>query len=169
MASAFRTLMNAVYAVCASVAGVALVAIAGVIPWAVYTRYVLNRAASWPEPTAVLLMIVLTFFGAAVCYRADLHMRVSFFASLLPPAGQRLCAILVELLMASIALFMIGWGLKLVEATWQNSVPDFPALSVGATYLPIPIGGAALLLFVIERLAIGPPGALRRQTGVAFE
>ena len=59
MASAFRTLMNAVYAVCASVAGVALVAIAGVIPWAVYTRYVLNRAASWPEPTAVLLMIVL--------------------------------------------------------------------------------------------------------------
>ena len=169
MASALRALMDAVYAVCASVAGVALVAIAAVIPWAVYTRYVLNRAASWPEPTAVLLMIVLTFFGAAVCYRAGLHMRVSFFASLLPPAGQRLCAILVELLMALIALFTVVWGAKLVDETWQNSVPDFPALSVGATYLPIPIGGAVLLLFVIERLAIGPPTPPRRETRAAFD
>ena len=30
-------------------------------------------------------------------------------------------------------------------------------MSVGVTYLPIPLGGAALLLFVIERLAIGAP------------
>ena len=169
MAAPIRALMDAVYAVCAAVAGAALVSIAAVIPWAVYTRYVLNRAASWPEPTAVLLMIVLTFFGAAACYRAGLHMRVSFFASLLPPAWQRLCGILVEMLMALIALFMIAWGAKLVAVTWQNSVPDFPALSVGATYLPIPIGGAILLLFVIERLAIGPPARARHQTVAAFE
>jgi len=94
---------------------------------------------------------------------------MSFFVSLLPPLGRRLCEILVELLMALIALFMMAWGIKLVDATWQNSVPDFPALSVGATYLPIPIGGAALLLFVIERLAIGPPPPPRRETGVAFD
>jgi len=169
MTSAIRALMDAVYAACAFIAGVALVSISVVIPWAVYTRYIVNHAASWPEPTAVLLMIVLTFFGAAVCYRAGLHMRMSFFVSLLPPLGRRLCEILVELLMALIALFMMAWGIKLVDATWQNSVPDFPALSVGATYLPIPIGGAALLLFVIERLAIGPPPPPRRETGVAFD
>ena len=69
-------------------------------PWAVYTRYVLNRAASWPEPMAVLLMIVLTFFGAAACYRVGLHMRVGFFVSLLPERLQRATALLVELLMA---------------------------------------------------------------------
>ena len=60
--------------------------------------------------------------------------------------------------MALIALFMINWGIKLVAATWQNSIADFPSLSVGVTYLPIPIGGAILLLFVFERLAIGPRG-----------
>ena len=54
----------------------ALVLISAVIPWAVFTRYVLNSAASWPEPTAVLLTIVLTFFGAAACYRANVHMSV---------------------------------------------------------------------------------------------
>jgi TRAP-type C4-dicarboxylate transport system permease small subunit len=169
MTSAIRTLMDALYGLCMWVAGSALVLISAVIPWAVYTRYVLNRAASWPEPTAVLLMIVLTFFGAAACYRVGLHMRMSFFASLLPPPGQRACAFLVELLMALIALFMVRWGIRLVAATWQNSVPDFPSLSVGVTYLPIPLVGAILLLFVIERLTIGPPAQPTRETSAAFE
>jgi TRAP-type C4-dicarboxylate transport system permease small subunit len=48
-------------------------------------------------------------------------------------------------------------GTGLVEATWSNSIADFPALSVGVTYLPIPIGGVILFLFVIERLTIGTP------------
>jgi TRAP-type C4-dicarboxylate transport system permease small subunit len=169
---ALRRLMDALYGVCVIVAGVALVLISAVIPWAVYTRYVLNRAASWPEPMAVLLMIVLTFFGAAACYRVRLHMRVGFFVSLLPATAQQVMALVVELLMALVALFMIEWGIKLVAATWQNSIADFPALSVGLTYLPIPIGGAILLLFVFERLVIGPPPQpIRGEHGaaVAFE
>jgi TRAP-type C4-dicarboxylate transport system permease small subunit len=157
MTPALRRLMDVLYAACVAIAGAALVLISAIIPWAVYTRYVLNRAASWPEPTAVLLMIVLTFFGAAVCYRAGLHMRMSFFVSLLPPRRQRVAAVVVELLMALVALFMIDRGAKLVATTWQNSIPDFPSLSVGLTYLPIPLGGAVLFLFVIERLLLGPP------------
>ncbi|MFY9898634.1 MAG: TRAP transporter small permease [Xanthobacteraceae bacterium] len=156
LTAALRRLMDVLYDACVIVAGIALVLISAVIPWAVYTRYVLNRAASWPEPLAVLLMIVLTFIGAAACYRVGLHMRVGFFVSLLPGRLQRAIALLVELLMAAIALFMVDWGIKLVAATWQNSIPDFPSLSVGVTYLPIPIGGAILLLFVLERLTIGP-------------
>ncbi|MGC1235570.1 MAG: TRAP transporter small permease [Xanthobacteraceae bacterium] len=156
LTAALRRLMDVLYDACVIVAGIALVLISAVIPWAVYTRYVLNRAASWPEPLAVLLMIVLTFIGAAACYRVGLHMRVGFFVSLLPGRLQRAIALFVELLMAAIALFMVDWGIKLVAATWQNSIPDFPSLSVGVTYLPIPIGGAILLLFVLERLTIGP-------------
>jgi len=169
--AALRRLMDVLYAACVVVAGTALVLISAVIPWAVYTRYVLNRAASWPEPMAVLLMIVLTFFGAAACYRVGLHMRVSFFVSLLPQRLQRAIALFVELLMAAIALFMVNWGTKLVVATWQNSIADFPSLSVGVTYLPIPIGGAILLLFVFERLAIGPPPLPARpeHAAAAFE
>jgi TRAP-type C4-dicarboxylate transport system permease small subunit len=157
MAPALRRLMDMLYAACVAIAGAALVLISAVIPWAVYTRYVLNRAASWPEPMAVLLMIVLTFFGAAACYRAGLHMRMSFFVSLLPPRLQQATTLVVELLMALVALFMVDWGAKLVAATWQNSIADFPSLSVGVTYLPIPLGGAILFLFVIERLLLGPP------------
>ena len=30
-----------------------------IIPWGVFTRYVLNSAASWPEPIAVLLVVTV--------------------------------------------------------------------------------------------------------------
>jgi TRAP-type C4-dicarboxylate transport system permease small subunit len=54
-------------------------------------------------------------------------------------------------------LFMLVYGAKLVEATWYNTIADFPFLSVGLTYLSIPVGGAILLLFVIERILFGLP------------
>src|SRR5213593_1663790 len=87
---AYREAMDALYLLCVIVAGSSLVLISAVIPWAVYTRYVLNRAASWPEPMAVLLTIVLTFFGAAACYRAGTHMSVSVLVRVLPPLLQRI-------------------------------------------------------------------------------
>jgi TRAP-type C4-dicarboxylate transport system permease small subunit len=123
----------------------------------VFTRYVLNSAASWPERAAVLLTIVLTFIGTAACYRARLHMNVSFFAAMLPPWWRRWADLLVEVLVGAMALFMVIYGVKLVQATWLNTIDEFPELSVGLTYLPIPLGGAALLLFVIERITIGAP------------
>ena len=54
-AGAFRRVVDAVYWTGAVVACVALVLVSAVIPWAVYTRYILNSASSWPEPMAVLL------------------------------------------------------------------------------------------------------------------
>lgn len=157
MRISYRKVMDALHLACVVVAGAALVLISGVIPWAVYTRYVLNSAASWPEPAAVLLTIVLTFFGAAACYREGVHMKVTVITDILPPGLQRVAMVLREVLVAVMALFMAGFGWKLVETTWQNSIADFPALSVGVTYLPIPIGAVILLLFVTERLTIGLP------------
>ncbi|HEX7927627.1 MAG TPA: TRAP transporter small permease subunit, partial [bacterium] len=70
MVAVFRRVMDAIFWACITISGVSLVLISAVVPWGVYTRYVLNSAASWPEPAAILLTIVLTFFGAAACYRA---------------------------------------------------------------------------------------------------
>src|SRR6266480_1854349 len=168
MARLFRRAMDYLYLACVVVGCTALVLISAVIPWAVFTRYVLNSAASWPEPLAVLLTIVLTFIGAAAGYRLNLHMNVSYFADQLPARYRALLEVVVQLLMALIAIFMIVWGGRLVEVTWHNTIADFPFLSVGVTYLPIPIGGACLLLFIIERIFLGvPPDPISHSTQVA--
>lgn len=160
MAAAYRKLMNVLYFVCVLIAGLALVLISAVIPWAVFTRYVLNSASSWPEPAAVLLTIVLTFFGAAACYRLGLHMNVSIGVDLLPRHVRRVVDFIVEILMAIISGFILYYGIGLVQATWSNSVAEFPFLPVGLTYMPIPLGSAATLLFIIEHLTIGRPAGM---------
>ena len=170
MAGLFRRAMDALYLACVIVGCTALVLISAVIPYAVFTRYVLNSAASWPEPLAVLLTILLTFIGAAAGYRLNLHMNVSYFADQLPERWRRPQEILVQLLMAVIAIFMIVWGERLVDVTWQNSIADFPFLSVGVTYLPIPVGGLCLFLFVIERILLGmPPDPISHSDAASFD
>jgi TRAP-type C4-dicarboxylate transport system permease small subunit len=149
--------MDGLYNACVLVAGSALVLISAVIPYGVFTRYVLNSAASWPEPAAILMAIVLTFIGAAACYRARMHMRVTVVVNLFPTIGQRIVNLLAEGVMAAMCLFMVVWGERLVATTWYQSIAEFPFLSVGITYLPIPIGGLITLLFIIERVLIGPP------------
>jgi TRAP-type C4-dicarboxylate transport system permease small subunit len=151
--------MDLLYRLCAMIAGAALVSIAIIVPWGVFTRYILDSAASWPEPMAILLSVVLTFFGAAMGYRSAAHMRVTALRDALPPPGQRVFDLAGEALMVLISLFMIVWGGRLCAATWHQVIAEFPALSVGITYLPIPIGGLLTLLFITERLLIGPPRA----------
>src|SRR5471030_2309976 len=124
MTANYRRAMDTLYFACVFVAGTALVLISAVIPWAVYTRYVINSAASWPEPAAVLLTIVLTFIGAAACYRLRLHMNVSFFAAMLPGLWRRVAETLAEILVGLMAAFMTVYGAKLVDATWYNTIAD---------------------------------------------
>jgi TRAP-type C4-dicarboxylate transport system permease small subunit len=156
-ALSYRRAMDLIYWTGAGVACAALVLVSAIIPWAVYTRYILNSASSWPEPLAVLLTVGITFIGAANCYRQRIHMNMTVGTDLLPPRLRAASAVISELLMGVIAVFMMVWGMKLALATWGNSVDEFPWLSVGVTYLPIAISGAMMLLFVIERLTIGPP------------
>ena len=53
--------------------------------------------------------------------------------------------------------FMVWKGFELVQATLHQSIAEFPGLSVGIVYLPIPIAGVLLLLFIFERIWVGDP------------
>jgi TRAP-type C4-dicarboxylate transport system permease small subunit len=152
MRASYSRLMAAINTACLLVAGLCLVLITIIIPYGVFCRYVLNSAASWPEPMAVLLMIVLSFLSAVVCYREHLHIGVGLLPSALPGPAKAALGWVVELLMMGTNLFMLWYGIKLVQATWHQSVAEFPLVSVGVVYLPIPIGGAITVLFIIERL-----------------
>jgi len=143
--------MDVLHRACVIAAGACLVVITLIIPYGVFCRYVLNSAASWPEPMAVLLMIVMSFLSAVVCYREYLHIGVGVLPAFLSGPAKNYLGWFLEICMLATNLFMLVWGIKLVEATLYQSIPDFPALSVGLSYLPIPVGGAITALFIIER------------------
>ena len=155
MKALYRAWMIKLYWFCIWLAGISIVIMTLIIPWGVYARYVLGTGSEWPEPTAVLLMILFTFFGAAACYRANTHIAVALFKDMLPEIPRARLAIGVDLLLALASLFMVIWGFQLVGITWQQSIAEFPWLPVGVSYLPLPLGGIVTLLFIAERLWCG--------------
>jgi TRAP-type C4-dicarboxylate transport system permease small subunit len=155
MIDAYVRLMDKLHHACLLAAGAAIVIITLIIPYGVFTRYVLNAASSWPEPMAILLMIVISFLSAVVCYREHLHIAVGMLPNLVTGPARTALGLLIEACMLATNLFLLWYGIKLVQKTWFQSIAEFPLLSVGVTYLPVPIGGFITLLFIVERVLKG--------------
>ena len=155
MVSAYFRAMDWLHRACVVAAGICLIIITLIIPWGVFTRYILNSASSWPEPTAILVMIWLSFLSAIVCYREHLHIGVGMVPNMLEGPARQALGVAVELCMLAANLFLLWYGIKLCIATSAQSIAEFPAVSVGVSYLPVPIGGAITTLFVIERFLKG--------------
>lgn len=143
------------YRVSIGIAGLSVLIMTLIIPWGIFARYVLGTGSSWPEPTAILLMVVFTFFGAAASYRAGAHMAVSMAVDRMPEATRRIVAVAVQILMAVVCIFMAVKGWKLCMTTWNQFLGEMPSVRVGVSYLPIPIGGVITLIFVLEKLLLG--------------
>lgn len=148
-------LLDSVYLLCIWVSGLAIALMSLIIPWGVYARYVLGTGSNWPEPVAVLLMVTFTFFGAAAGYRAGAHIAVGMLTDRFPLALQKVLEKLVDLLMAGVCLFVMGWGGKLVYETMIQYLADLPWMPVGITYLPLPLGSLLTLVFVLEKAFFG--------------
>jgi TRAP-type C4-dicarboxylate transport system permease small subunit len=115
--------MDAIHQACLFTAGACLVTITLIVPWGVFTRYVLNSAASWPEPMAVLLMIVLSFLSAVVCYREYLHIGVGVLPAFLGEPAKTYLGLVLEACMLVTNLFMLLWGI-LTQRFFQEPEPE---------------------------------------------
>jgi TRAP-type C4-dicarboxylate transport system permease small subunit len=159
MKNTYRAAMEWLYIVCISMSGVVMLIMTIIIPYGVFMRYVVESPASWPEPAGILLMVLFSFIGGAAAYRAKAHIAVTTLLNMLNDSNRVRMERTADIGMGIIALFMIKWGIQLVQITWPNTIAEFPELSVGVTYLPIPAAGVVTLLFMIERLWLGDPPA----------
>jgi TRAP-type C4-dicarboxylate transport system permease small subunit len=148
--------IDTLYRACIWLAGVAIVAMSLIVPVGVFMRYVVGVGAQWPEPIAILLMMVFTFIGAAAAYRAGAHIAVTMLTDRLPHNWQRGSAWLVDALMLLVCAFVAWFGTRLCIETMGQSISELPWLPVGVTYAAIPLGALATLVFVLERIVFGP-------------
>lgn len=155
MKERFLALNDALYIACLWIAGIAIVVMSLVIPWGIFARYVLGTGSQWPEPVAILLMVVFTFLGTAVSYRAGAHIAVAMLTDRLGAVPRRLLAGVVHAVMLAVAAFMVWYGTRLCLETWGQSVGELPFIPVGLTYTPVPLGGLITLLFVLEHILLG--------------
>ncbi len=147
--------LDGLYLACIWIAGVAITVMSIIIPIGVVMRYVFGFGAQWPEPIAILLMVVFTFIGAAAAYRAGGHIAVGMLVDRLPAPAQKIMARLIDALMLLVCGFVVLYGTRLSVETMGQSIAELPWLPVGVTYLAIPLGALATAVFVLERLLWG--------------
>jgi TRAP-type C4-dicarboxylate transport system permease small subunit len=157
MKNQYRKAMEATYIACIALSGVALVAITLMIPAGVFMRYVMNDPLQWPEPASVIMMVFFSFVGGAAAYRANAQIAVEALLRAVAPPVRTAMEWGVHACMLLIALFMLGYGVILCHTTWGNTMAEFPSLSVGVVYMPIPLGGLLTLLFIVEKIWLGEP------------
>ena len=160
--------LDGLYLGCIWTAGIAITLMSLIVPVGVVMRYVFGFGAQWPEPIAILLMMVFTFVGAAAAYRAGGHIAVGMLVDRLPPALQRALAVLVHLLMAVVCLFVVVYGTRLCAETLGQSVAELPWLPVGVTYqshvVSTGVYTPGTALWTIPALAAGGGSLLRAVT-----
>jgi len=157
MKTFYRRAMQRLYLFCIVLSGLGMVAITLIIPAGVFMRYVMHDPLQWPEPAAVIMMVAFSFIGGAAVYRANQQIAVEALMKAVNPPSRAAMQWGVHACMLLIAGFMLAYGAHLCYVTRGNTIAEFPSLSTGVVYLPIPIGGLLTLLFIIEKIWLGDP------------
>ena len=153
----YRQAMEGLYIACIVISGVAMVVITLIIPLGVFMRYAMNSPLSWPEPAAIVMMVMFSFLGGAAVYRANGQIAVEALLNAVRPSIRRAMNWGIQLCMAVTSLFMLFYGVNLCLVTRYQTMAEFPALSQGFVYLPIPVAGLLTFLFLIEKVWLGEP------------
>ena len=108
--------------------------------------------ASWTEELARLMLVWLTFWGAAMVQRTDGHMSVSVLFDLLPPGARRALHLLdgLAVLAILVVLATAGWQVAYSQLGQTTITLD---LSIAAFACAVPVGGTLMLVFVLVDLA----------------
>ena len=106
----------------------------------------------WVEETSRFLFIWLSFLGAALAVEQMAHIRIDFFARLLPARARMLLEILVTTGMAGFAVVMTYQG-ALVSLRAGDRSPVL-LIPMSVAYLVLPVSGVAILLFAL-RILVG--------------
>src|ERR1700757_932599 len=122
MKQLYREAMEWLYIACITIAGLAMLVMTIIIPYGVFMRYVVNSPASWPEPAGILLMVLFSFIGGAATYRAKAHIAVATLLNMVNDVNRQRLERAADVGMGIIALFMIKWGVQLVDTVWYNTI-----------------------------------------------
>ena len=113
-------------------------------------RYVLTQPLHWSEELARYLFVWLSILGATLGVQKRGHFGLDVFFRMLPKQGQWLMRLLIHLLMGSVFVVLIVYGITLVQKT---ALQESPAMGIPMSwaYTCLPVGGAlmAIHLFII--------------------
>ena len=132
---------------------VGLAAMAAIVGWQVFGRYVLDFSPSWTEQASLILMIWYVMLASAAGVYEGFHIRIGLLEEML---GDRARPVrrLVAFIVALLGLVLLVYGAQLCWLVRGNVVPSL-GLSRSVAYFPLPVSGLLMTLFAIPQILSG--------------
>jgi TRAP-type transport system small permease protein len=128
-----------------------LAAMTVVVALNVFCRFVLKFSLSWADETAMILLVWLTFLGAAVALRDRMHYAFDYVVQHLPAAWQRIIRVAVLVLGMTMTVLLVYWSGKVVFLITDWVMPA-TGIRRSWVYAACPVGGCFLLYYQAVQL-----------------
>lgn len=133
-----------------------------VLVFANVVLHLFSRDLAWVIELSELLLVWVTFLGAAAATRRGGHMAVSELVDLLGASMRRRVEIAIRLAVCGALVVLLVYGWRLVDASWGSvlTVLDWP---MAVQYMALPVGAALTLVFAgwdVVRAWRGAPGSV---------
>ncbi len=136
-------------------AALGLVAMAVIVIWQVFGRFVLDSSPSWTEQAALVLMIWYVMFASAAGVHEGFHIRIGLLEDRLGPRAAPLRRI-TALVVLMLGLVLLVYGAQLTWLVRGNTMPSL-GISRAVAYVPMPVSGLLMALFALPQVLDGKP------------
>ena len=128
-----------------------VVALAIIVFLQVFNRFILKAPLAWSEDLAMLLFQWVAFLGAAVGVKRTRHFGIELAVKKMSAGTRHWIEIaVIPLVVGTVAVVMIVQGFSLLQFNY-NRVYSSMDLSYIWAYLPIPISGILIVIFLIQQ------------------
>jgi TRAP-type C4-dicarboxylate transport system permease small subunit len=133
------------------VASLSLAALSLVVIYGVVMRYVFADAPDFVEPIALLLVIVIAMFGAALKVRESGHIGLDSLVKKLSPKGQKFAEAFQHLCLIALSVAIFVGCLQMAETTMDDRIPILGLPEALRYVIPV-IASVCIALFSLEHL-----------------
>ncbi|MEM7613990.1 MAG: TRAP transporter small permease [Pseudomonadota bacterium] len=150
-ARAFGAVLDGAATIAMAIASTLMTVLIVIFSWLVFGRYVLNATPTWVEQVSLLIVVWITFLGAAVGIRRKTHLAVDFIREGLPRPIRNTLAYFAVIALCAFGIVMAWQGWVMLERTMQREIPML-GVSEGWRSVPVIVSGVMIALFTFDDL-----------------
>lgn len=132
-------------------ASICLAALTVLVFYSVVMRYVFDDAPDFVEPIALLLVVVIALFGAALKVREGGHIGLDSMVKKMPPKAQVATKAFQHLCLIAFAVAILIGCIQMAQTTMDDQIPILGIPEAVRYFIPT-VAGLCIMLFSLEHL-----------------
>ena len=117
----------------------------------VISRFVFDSPITWSEEISRLLLVWLSFIGAAAALKRDEHVRFTYLIDKLPPKLQKVIKVLNDGIVVVFFAVVVFYSIKITVSSWETPIVTVSWMNWSFFYAAVPTGFLVMIFLVVKR------------------